>query len=557
MRNLIFWFCSAAVCITAIPRAFAAEQYCSSNSDSYCSYLNKVYPYFKEMEAALVSSNKTLFVLQQIFFPVFHTQPREFVRLTVCVTMDAVLPSNRSLENVPDSCNVSVPEDRSERCWDLQWSRSHLLSLITVDQLLAFESVIVDIVYSLIARKAMTSYLFIRLHIDALPCVPPEADLLRSLIMVLSLARAYARVGGRPSDLNPEDKGYVSLHYNYYAASDDNVAGGVNYSHEIRVLLICVFVLLNVCIVLVIVVLTAHRERLSMRLTGMRSSIYWAAAVALAIFNTAYITAMIIDWLVLYRPTIMQCLIVMHHHCEIPSDSSVYTHVVVSVILKAGITLSAFSIEFLAALKLSKPACKHIPIPPAVLKILHCCRCRGTRGARAIHTFAIWNHMLFVQISVGMAALPLSILGLIAPLETISVVGVFVLGMLLLLVTAAYFLHQSSSIATCHCPRWSTCALFFIKSGVFVVFLLLAIALSILYYLILNAGVSPSSISGVLLSLLPSFLLSAIGLLIKSKLFGKSDNVPLAHYNRLEELARSEEGADEAELALLQHQDEA
>ena len=559
MRNLIFWFCSAAVYATAIPKLCAAEQmnYCSSNSDSFCSYLNKVYPYFKEKEAALVSSNETLFVMQQVFFPVFHTQPRELVRLRVCVAMDTVLPSGRFLDKVPDLCNVSVSEDHSEWCWDLQWSRSYLLCLITVDQLLAFENIIVDMVYSMIAGKSVTSYLFIPLHIDTIPCVPPEADLLRSLKMVLSWARAYARVGGRPSNLNPEDKGYVSLRYNYYAASDNTVADGIyNYSHRIRLLLIWVFVLLNVCIMVAIVVLAAHHERLSMRLTDMGSNIYWAASIVLAIINTAYITAMLVELFIVYRPTIMQCLIAVHHRCPIPSDSSVYTHVVVSVILKAVMTLLALFVEFLAALKLSKPASKHIPIPPAGLRILQCCCCRGTLGVRAMHTFAIWNHMLFIQIFVGMAALPLSILGLIAPAETIPVVGVIVLSLLLVVVTTAYFLHQSNSVVISRCPLWSTCALFFIKCGAFIVFLLLAISLVVLYFVILNAGVNSNSISGVLLSLLPSFLLSAIGLLIRSKLFGRGNRLPLARYSRLEELVSSEESADEAELALLQHRDE-
>ena len=567
MRKQILWFWSAAVYVIALPRVSAAEHfdYCSNSSSilSFC-YLNeldRVYPYFKEMEAALVSNNKTLYMMQQVFFPVFHAQPKEIVYLRVCITVGEVLSSNCPLDETQDLSNSSASEDQRMWCWNLQWSRSHLLSLITMDQLLAFECIVVDVLYSRIAGGPEDSYLFIPLQIDSLPGAPLEADLLRSLTMVLSWVRAYARVGGRPSELTPEDKGYISVSYDYWASSDINtVAAFYNYSHTIRVLLIQVFVLLNVCTVLVIVILTTQHtlsQRLAVRLTNVGRNIYWATSIVLAVINTAYIIGMLVQWFIVNRPLVMECLLAVHH-CKIPSGSTIYTPELVSVILKAVITLLAFSVEFLAALKLSKSVSQLIPILPAVSKILQSCHCHGRWGVMTIHTFAIWNHMIFVQITVGMAALPLSILGLVAPVETISVVGLVAFFLFVLVIITTYFLHHSSSIAVCHCPLLSTCALLSIKFGAFIVFLLLTITLVALYYVVLNAGVRPTSVGGVFLSLLPSFLLSAIGLFLRSKLIqGESNRTPLLHYNRLEELVRSEEAVDETEFTLLLHpQDE-
>ena len=143
---------------------------------------------YQKLEGALINNSKALFQLKKTFFSVSgtHIQEVEILRMHVCVR-DGV---TEHFKSPGTNINSSNGTHNSTHCWKFQWSASALLSFITVDQLMTFDFMYVNFVYSQIQGSIRNHNLSITLNTksDLLPCthIPSDNDLEEVLIQLLS-----------------------------------------------------------------------------------------------------------------------------------------------------------------------------------------------------------------------------------------------------------------------------------------------------------------------------------------------------------------------------------
>ena len=155
------------------------------------SYFSKFYQLQKTLESALIT-DETLYNMKQTFFPVRHIHAQEIqqTRIDICVdiTVDQALNSTSNDSCIASDDKTGSSENASPLCWHFLWTDSALLSLITIDQLVAFE-----VIASVIFRTATGSLYYSR-HIKAsipivCPVMPKESDIKTSLMLLLSWVR--------------------------------------------------------------------------------------------------------------------------------------------------------------------------------------------------------------------------------------------------------------------------------------------------------------------------------------------------------------------------------
>ena len=142
-----------------------SPQECSDDDD-------KVDILHQKLERALINNSRALLKMKQNFFPVVssHIQEVQILHLHVCV-------------RVMGSGSISNENDSSIHCWNFKWSASALLSLISIDQLLVFDFLYVDTIYSAIQLSMLYKTVSITLNID---CMYSESELEEALVQLLS-----------------------------------------------------------------------------------------------------------------------------------------------------------------------------------------------------------------------------------------------------------------------------------------------------------------------------------------------------------------------------------
>jgi len=160
-----------------------------------------LYPIYKELQDALTNNPQLLYAMKQSFFPI---QPPHYwlgsgvvvVPIHTCVTITNADFCQEAINKSLPFVNIS----EYHQCWDLYWTSSHLLNLVPVDILFAFEPLYVDAVYSgivgsLLYRRVDTPFKI------TLPCVPSNSSIERALILLLSwvsfLIIIFMYVGGK------------------------------------------------------------------------------------------------------------------------------------------------------------------------------------------------------------------------------------------------------------------------------------------------------------------------------------------------------------------------
>ena len=134
--------------LVAIPVCISAAV-----SDDY----DTLYPYYKMVEEAVTSDPKNLYLLRQTFLPVLTTKPW---------LLDGI-HNIRIIIHMDYDGNSSDKQNRAsfKRDWEFRWTDSSLLSLVSPDELLAFDPVFYSISYSSIMHTnwRKTSFLPIQL----------------------------------------------------------------------------------------------------------------------------------------------------------------------------------------------------------------------------------------------------------------------------------------------------------------------------------------------------------------------------------------------------------
>ena len=166
-----------------------------------CPLYKRIYPIYKKLESILTNDTETLYLMRQAFFPAIVSQFLETervntVRIRVCWVPNKTRP--------PPACNNLDSNNQSTstetRCWNFRWSRSPVLNMIAVEQLLAFAPMLTSLIYSrYVEHTYPRSFLLVfNISSDVFPCTPSEDDLTQATVLLLTwVSVVRARKNGR------------------------------------------------------------------------------------------------------------------------------------------------------------------------------------------------------------------------------------------------------------------------------------------------------------------------------------------------------------------------
>ena len=325
--------------------------------------------------------------------------------------------------------------------------------------------------------------------------------------------KSYARVHGQS---NENDKGYVSISYHKYVRgtykeSDTN-------AHFYRITVLCAFIFLNILTPVALaksVSLYYSKSRSKSSSGEFVGRFYWATAFVTLLFNAFYIVASAVRPFTLNRPVITSCILsISGHTCKIPSDTSVYKDEVLSVVGKFTIIPIAVFIELVVSIRAEN---YHFTGQRRLRCSTKCCSWKQLL-LQIVRVLALWNILIAIQICI-MIAIPISVLLWIRPQLTIIHAILWLMIPVSLTLIVAYLLYQCQQpikkSVFCNAKR---CGKNCVHLIVIIAILGLIAALLVLYELILQVQVEVGSgLRGVVLSLLPSFPLSALGWYLKRR----------------------------------------
>ena len=156
---------------------------CQANCGPH-DHLCYLYPLHQRLEASLVNNSQMLYALQQAFFPL-HSTLTPAVAIRVCIKVGEI--QSVSCKREGHSGEPAFSNNTSaDKCWRYQWTSSSLLSLLTADELAAFDNIIFLIVYSNIGPTKNTRNIELVLQSESLPCMPSSSEMEATLTTLLS-----------------------------------------------------------------------------------------------------------------------------------------------------------------------------------------------------------------------------------------------------------------------------------------------------------------------------------------------------------------------------------
>ena len=352
--------------------------------------------------------------------------------------------------------------------------------------------------------------------------------------------KSYARVHGQPSEI---DKGYVSISYNKHV-TELQKGSFKNCAHFYRLTILCSFTFLNIATP---IALTKSASLYYPRIMAKSSTgdimecLYWATGIVAFPFNIFYTVSSIRHQFLHNIPTITLCI--LNHKCDIPSDTSVYQDEVLTLVAKVTLVPLAAFIELLASIY----AVRTHYITRRRLRWGHHCHSWKHCLLQTFHVLALWNILIALQLFT-MVAIPISGLLIIWPQMTIFYILFVAILLCGLIFTAAYLLHhcqQSTRRLWCNPKHLGKK---FVHLVLIVAILGLIITLLALYELMLIGQVQiETGIKGILLSLLPSFPLSALGWYLKRRSQKKASKT--SNEKTLEQTAEEQQSINMSEYS--------
>ena len=156
---------------------------------SGCPAYKRMYSIYKKLESILTNDAESLHLMRQGFFPAsvthfFETERVNVVRIRVCWIPNETRP--------PPACNSLDSNNQTAisetQCWHFRWSGVPALNMIAVDQLLAFDPVLTNWIYSrFIDHTYYRSFpLVFDISSDLFSCTPSEDDLTQATVLLLT-----------------------------------------------------------------------------------------------------------------------------------------------------------------------------------------------------------------------------------------------------------------------------------------------------------------------------------------------------------------------------------
>ena len=241
--------------------------------------------------------------------------------------------------------------------------------------------------------------------------------------------------------------------------------------------------------------------------------LYWATAIMAFLWNTLYTTLSMWNNFIL-RPAITSCLV--HGNCSVPSDANVYKDEVLTVLAVYIIIPSAVFIELLVCIL----AVKYEFHDQRNLRHGGQCPSHKQCFLQSIHVLALWNILIAIQLLTKIAT-PICVFLFVHPQLTI----LYIIFLLMVPVSLTLIVAYLGLLYQCRQPRRRRVfcnakhfGVMFVQLIVMIATLGLITVLVALYELMLLVQAQiGSGVTGLLLSLLPSFPLSALEWYLKTR----------------------------------------
>ena len=316
-------------------------------------------------------------------------------------------------------------------------------------------------------------------------------------------SKAYARDQGRPITWRDEDRGYVSLRYNYWITEGISDSCKFDSIRTTRILLFVLYLSLNLLVPVLMAKFgtTCYRKASESMLANRPTFLmYWAVVIVIVFWNTlkligsAYVHKESRGAKLYFRT----------------GSTSLYSDGMAALAARITLLTLVYTLELLIAALIPKDT--GLPIPSVIQRMFFCCLCFSSSfQSKIIQTLAVWHIMIFIQ-SITTNAIIAGVFFLISPLWVILVLGVIACCLLFAVVVVAYLLHHCTTNQNekCSCKRFAINCLSF--TGIFLSFLIVLTLLLVYYLMVYKIS---GGVTGFLVSLLPPVILSLIGWCVK------------------------------------------
>ena len=293
--------------------------------------------------------------------------------------------------------------------------------------------------------------------------------------------------------------------------------------HYYCVLLLSSFVFLNVLTPIVIALLVPvyyPKVRTKASNGDFVGCLYWATAFIAFVLNVNYIQMTFRFHIINNEPAITTCVVHLSRFpCTIPSNSSVYTDEILTLLVKVITIVELFiAVYVVRHFITARRQYGHI-YNVRRIRYDHRYYCCKLHLLQSVHVFGLWNIFISIQLAT-MTVLPLGVLLLTHPQVTILLLIFFILVLVSLILIISYLLYW------CQVPRRRYSPKRCVKSLVHLILIITILGLIILLvalYEIMLMVQAQVGIKGIVLSLLPSLPLSAVGWYLNWKKSQKKD----------------------------------
>jgi len=234
--------------------------------------------------------------------------------------------------------------------------------------------------------------------------------------------------------------------------------------------------------------------------------IYWAVTIVMMLVNGTYMLYVIYVHAWHYNPQklLQKCTILPYCH-----SSSIYRHELFAFSAKVTVVCITFTTELILAIRVIQNTKETgLPLPSQLMKFYKLKHC--------LQTVLLWQLFLFAQLLLGLVPIPFFALFAISPLTSIFFASSIAL--LFMLTTAAIVPILRSCQMKCMC---ASCKHLGVWCLLYTIFIVLAVATIKLGFHFMAGGVGVHGAKAVVLSLLPSILLSAIVWVIKRRFLNR------------------------------------
>ena len=272
-------------------------------------------------------------------------------------------------------------------------------------------------------------------------------------------------------------------------------------------MLLCAFVFLNILTPIVLAkIIPQYYPKIKGKASTYDGCLYWGTAFTTFIYNFTYTGNSFWNHLGKNLPTITSCIIHLSMYpCTIPASTTVYGDEVSTLFTKVIIIPIAIFVDLFISIYAVR--CHFIT---ARLRYDHKYSCLKHCMLQSVHVLALWNIMVTIQLTI-MTAIPLTVLLLVHPQMTILLLIFLITVLVGLTLIVAYLMYQ------CQQPRRRrafgsprNCAKTLVHLVLIIAILGLIMMLLVLYELMLLVQ-AQVGIKGLVLSLLPSLPLTAVG----------------------------------------------